>query len=46
MGLPDTLVIEKSERYGGTSSISGGGVWIPNNHLAAAAGGLAEKFTI
>jgi 3-oxosteroid 1-dehydrogenase len=38
MGLPDTLVIEKSERYGGTSSISGGGVWIPNNHLAAAAG--------
>ena len=38
MGLPDTLVIEKSDRYGGTSAISGGGIWIPNNHLAAEAG--------
>lgn len=38
MGLPDVLVIEKSGQYGGTSSISGGGVWIPNNHLAAEAG--------
>lgn len=38
MGLPDTLVIEKSDRCGGTSAISGGAVWIPNNHLAAAAG--------
>jgi len=26
-----TLVIEKSERYGGTSSLSGGGLWIPCN---------------
>jgi len=38
MRLPDTLVVEKSERYGGASLISGGGVRIPNNHLAAAAG--------
>ncbi|WP_062267000.1 FAD-binding protein [Endozoicomonas arenosclerae] len=26
------LVIEKSDLYGGTSAISGGGIWIPNNH--------------
>jgi len=29
MGTPDLLVVEKSHLYGGTSSISGGGVWIP-----------------
>lgn len=33
------IVIEKNHRYGGTSSTSGGVVWIPNNHLIAAAGG-------
>lgn len=32
------LVIEKSGEYGGTSATSGGGIWIPNSHLAAAAG--------
>lgn len=26
-----TIVIEKSDRYGGTSALSGGGIWIPNN---------------
>nr|WP_314529713.1 FAD-binding protein [uncultured Pseudomonas sp.] len=26
------LVVEKSAQYGGTSAISGGGIWIPNNH--------------
>ncbi|VVM68543.1 3-oxosteroid 1-dehydrogenase [Pseudomonas fluorescens] len=26
------LVVEKSNQYGGTSAISGGGIWIPNNH--------------
>jgi 3-oxosteroid 1-dehydrogenase len=26
-----TVVIEKSDRYGGTSAVSGGGIWIPNN---------------
>lgn len=25
------VVIEKSDRYGGTSALSGGGIWIPNN---------------
>ena len=38
MGLPDVLVIEKSELYGGTSALSGGGVWVPCNRYARAAG--------
>ena len=38
MGSPDVLVVEKSHLYGGTSSISGGGVWIPCNRYARAAG--------
>lgn len=38
MGTRDVLVIEKSALYGGTSSISGGGVWIPGNRYARAAG--------
>ena len=38
MGTKDVLVIEKSNLYGGTSSISGGGVWIPCNRYARAAG--------
>jgi len=29
------LVIEKSDMYGGTSATSGGGIWIPCNHLMA-----------
>lgn len=32
------LVIEKSPYIGGASAYSGGGVWIPNNYLSAAAG--------
>ncbi|NDJ36941.1 MAG: FAD-binding protein [Chloroflexi bacterium] len=28
-----TLVVEKTEAYGGSTSLSGGGVWIPNNYL-------------
>lgn len=32
------LLIEKSDRYGGSSAMSGGSLWIPNNHLMAAAG--------
>ena len=32
-------VIENSHLYGGTSSTSGGVMWIPNNHLIAPAGG-------
>ena len=29
------LVVEKSDMYGGTSATSGGGIWIPCNHLMA-----------
>lgn len=38
MGNKDVLVIEKSDLYGGTSSISGGGVWIPGNRYGKEAG--------
>lgn len=38
LGL-SVLLVEKSDRYGGTSAISGGGIWIPNNHHIAALGG-------
>lgn len=38
MGSKDVLVVEKGERYGGTSAVSGGGVWIPCNRYAKAAG--------
>ncbi len=34
----DVLVLEKTAYYGGTSASSGGGLWIPNNHLMKAAG--------
>jgi 3-oxosteroid 1-dehydrogenase len=32
------LLIEKTERYGGSSAMSGGSLWIPNNHYMATAG--------
>jgi 3-oxosteroid 1-dehydrogenase len=38
LGTQNVLVIEKTEQYGGTSSLSGGGVWIPCNHYAREAG--------
>jgi 3-oxosteroid 1-dehydrogenase len=31
-------VVEKTALVGGTSSVSGGGVWVPNNHRAREAG--------
>ncbi|MDO8863982.1 FAD-dependent oxidoreductase [Haliea sp. E1-2-M8] len=31
------LVVEKASFYGGTSASSGGGLWVPNNHLMLAA---------
>ena len=31
----NVLVVEKSDMYGGTSATSGGGIWIPCNHLMA-----------
>lgn len=33
------LMIEKAAQYGGTSALSGGGIWIPNNHYFKAIGG-------
>jgi 3-oxosteroid 1-dehydrogenase len=38
MGVRDVLVVEKSALYGGTSSTSGGGIWIPCSRPAQAAG--------
>lgn len=38
LGLKDVLVVEKGEHFGGTSAMSGGGIWVPNNHYAQAAG--------
>jgi 3-oxosteroid 1-dehydrogenase len=34
----DALLIEKSDRYGGSSAMSGGGLWVPCNHLMAEVG--------
>ncbi len=33
-----TLIVEKSQLYGGSSAASGGGVWIPASHSAIAQG--------
>jgi len=38
----EVLVVEKSGWLGGTSAMSGAGVWIPANHIAAKAG-LADS---
>ena len=32
------LLIEKGEQYGGSSAMSGGGLWVPCNHIAKEAG--------
>ena len=37
-GAKKVVVVEKSEKYGGTSAMSGGGIWIPNSHYARAEG--------
>lgn len=34
----NTLLIEKSAVWGGSSALSGGGLWIPNNHVSKRAG--------
>ena len=34
----EALIIEKAAIWGGTSATSGGGIWIPNSHLAQAQG--------
>jgi 3-oxosteroid 1-dehydrogenase len=38
LGVDDVEIIEKADKFGGTSSVSGGGIWIPNNHYAKACG--------
>ncbi|MGN7479795.1 FAD-dependent oxidoreductase [Solibacillus silvestris] len=32
------LLVEKTEVFGGSSALSGGGLWIPNNHVSKLAG--------
>lgn len=39
----DVMVIEKSDQIGGTSATSGGGIWIPCNHLMAKHGESDSK---
>ncbi len=34
----DVLLIEKTEYYGGSTALSGGGMWVPNNFLLEKAG--------
>ena len=34
----DTIVLEKTDGFGGSTARSGGGVWIPNNYALLAAG--------
>src|SRR3954453_4203248 len=34
----DTVLLEKSSYFGGSTARSGGGVWIPNNYALRAAG--------
>lgn len=34
----NTLIIEKGKTWGGSSALSGGGLWIPNNHVSKKAG--------
>ena len=43
MGAKNVLIIEKEDQYGGSSSISGGGVWIPCSHYAREAGATDDN---
>lgn len=38
IGGASVTIIEKSDQIGGTSAMSGGGIWIPNSHYAQAMG--------
>lgn len=37
-GGAEVLIVEKEPMLGGTTAVSGGGVWLPGNHVMAAAG--------
>lgn len=39
----DTLLIEKEDKFGGASALSGGGIWIPNNRYLVEAG-VADNY--
>jgi 3-oxosteroid 1-dehydrogenase len=43
MGATDVLIIEKSDQYGGSSSLSGGGLWVPCSHYAQEAGATDDN---
>ncbi|MGW5646679.1 3-oxosteroid 1-dehydrogenase [Saccharopolyspora sp. NPDC003752] len=34
----DVVLVEKAAKFGGSTARSGGGVWVPNNHVLAEAG--------
>ena len=34
----DSLILEKTEYFGGSTALSGGFVWVPDNHVMAEAG--------
>ncbi|MEO8697002.1 MAG: FAD-dependent oxidoreductase, partial [Acidimicrobiales bacterium] len=38
VGGAEVLVLERTDRLGGTTTYSGGALWIPNNRLMAEAG--------
>lgn len=38
LGIDKVEIIEKASKFGGASGVSGGGIWIPNNHYAKACG--------
>lgn len=43
MDAGDVLIVEKANQYGGSSSLSGGGVWIPCSHYARQAGATDDN---
>ncbi len=43
LGIEKVDIIEKSSKFGGASGVSGGGIWIPNNHYAKACGAEDSK---
>jgi len=43
MGAGEVLIVEKADQYGGSSSLSGGGVWIPCSHYAKEAGATDDN---